>query len=449
MKRNLQIPFVFLRFALGVHLLNFLNMNSRRNFIKQSATALLGTAAISSLPIQSFASQVKILSLQPDDEEYWKLLRTQFPLTHERVYFNNGTMGPSPYPVIDMLRKTILDVDTGGEYGGWDSSRAKLAKFVNVREDEISLTHNVTDGINVVCWGLPLKKGDEVIVSDHEHVGNALPWLNRQRVHGIKVKYCKLGTTADETLNNLKQSITKKTRVIAIPHIVCTIGQIQPIKEMVQLGKERGIFVFVDGAHGPGMLDLDLKDLACDFYATCCHKWMLGPKGTGFLYVRKEMQDILQPYFVGGGSDSGWNILGDKTEMKGYANSAHRYDGGTQSTALYAGVNAAIDFIEQIGKRTIETRVLKLGKYFQQSLLDLKSPNLEILTSTEDRSRGGVNAFRLKNMDYQKFGEFASKKNFRIRLVPENGVNCARVSTHIYNNFEEIDRFVQMMKEVV
>jgi selenocysteine lyase/cysteine desulfurase len=269
-------------------------ITSRRSFIKQVTGGAIGTWALISVPDVSNAryiisSDEKILS---NDEQFWKMVRDQFPLTHDRIYFNNGTMGPSPFVVREAVKGFIDNIDVSGEYGGWETARPKLAKFVNVDESEISLTHNVTEGINVVAWGLPLKMGDEVILTNHEHAGNALPWLNRAKYDGIIIKTLKPAQTASENLNRINDLITKKTRVIGIPHISCTIGQVFPAKEISKLGHDKGLWVFFDGAHGPGMTMLDLKDVGCDFYATCCHKWMCGPKGTGFLFVRKEMLDM-------------------------------------------------------------------------------------------------------------------------------------------------------------
>ena len=427
---------------------------NRRNFLKNAAQL----TALGFYPLSSFAGVSKNIGQPPthdltkasvEDEDFWKLLRTQFPLSNNRVYFNNGTMGPSPYPVIDAVYQKMLQVDSTADYGGWEESRKAIAKFVHANEEEICLTHNVTEGINIICWGLNLKKGDEILVTNHEHVGGALPWLNRAKMQDLKVNFFELGKTAEETLANLKLKINKQTKVIAVPLIVCTIGQIQPIKEIIALAKAHNIQVFVDGAHGTGMLNLDLHDLGCDFYASCCHKWLCGPKGTAFLYIRKEALDKVQPYFVGAGSDSGWNIVEPPTpSLNGYAKAAHRYDYGTQNASLWMGVNAAIKFFETITMPVVEARVKFLASHLQNELLGLKNSNIEMLTSLEAPSRGAVIAFKLRNMEYSTFQTEAGKANFRVRVVPENGVNCIRISTHIYNSIEEINTFVKFVGEM-
>ncbi len=422
---------------------------TRRNFIKQVTGGIIGTWALISVPETSLARYIISNDTQvpSNDEQFWKIVREQFPLTHDRIYLNTGTMGPSPFVVRESVKAAIDNVDISGEYGGWEVARPRLAKFVNVDESEISLTHNVTEGINVVTWGLPLKKGDEVILTNHEHAGNALPWLNRAKYDGIVIKTLKPAMTAAENLNRINDLITKRTRAIAIPHITCTIGQIFPAKEISKLGHDKGLWVYFDGAHGPGMTMLDLKDIDCDFYATCCHKWMCGPKGTGFLYVKKEMLDVLQAKWIGGGSDVGWDMTVEPPEFKGYVATAHRYDFATQNAAIYIGIGAATDFLYHIGMENIVKRGKALSGYLQQELLKL-GDKVEMLTPTEDQSRGFMVGFRLKTMPYDKFGEHATKNGFRIRLVTENKLDSIRISTHIYNNFEEVNKFLDVVREI-
>ena len=421
---------------------------NRRNFIRSAAA--LATLSIGEMQAIAASKHIRdTKAVDEDDETYWHNVRQMFPLTKDLVFLNNGTFGPSPYPVIEAVKNGMMENDHLANYGSWDATIAALAKFTGANNDEIALTHNVTDGINIGCWGLPLSKGDEVILTTHEHVGNAYPWMNRQKVHGIVVRTYTPASTADETLNRINALINKKTKAIATPHIPCTQGQILPVKEICKLARDKGIFSIIDGAHGPGMVPLDLHDIGCDTYASCSHKWMLGPKGTGFIYVRKGFQDTLQTIWIGAGGESGkWDLMASPVTPGDYATSAHRYFGGTQSNGLYQGVVAAIDFIETIGMVNIHNRIKSLGKYTQDRLLEF-GDKIELLTPTEERSRCAVNGFRIKGMDYQKFYAVCNENKIRIRAVPENGLNSLRVSTHIYNNKEEIDKMIDLVKKSV
>ncbi len=421
----------------------------RKQFIQTFGFALASTA-FSTMEVRAKQPPPLPLSGNPDDEEYWTVIRSQFPLSDKISYMNNGTMGPSPFPVAEAFKKAIDRTNMDANYGGGDiESVEALAGLVNAHRDEIAITHNVTEGINIVCWGLKLKKGDEILITGHEHVGNGLPWLLRSKLHKLKLKIVPLGSTAEETLNNFKKAFSKKTKVLAVPHIPCTIGQILPVKEICAEAKKRGVFAFIDGAHGPGMLKLDLHDMGCDAYASCCHKWLLAPTGTGFLYVKKEKLDAVQAYSVGGYSSLNWDLLHKPPILEGLVPTAHRYYYGTQSAALYYAIVAAVEFNKQIGVEVVEKRIRRLAASLQEKLLGLGSDKIEMLTPTEAISRGSVIAFRLKKTNYNEFANYCREKHIIIRSVPENGINCVRVSTHIYNSHEEIDRLVELVKEKI
>lgn len=410
----------------------------------QSTMAAAGTLLIPGL---ANAESVPPMPARDIDEpEYWKAIRNQFPLSTGRVYMNNGTMGPMPFSVLNTVQNTLTELARTGEYNGWEGARKAVAGLVGAEEAEISLTHNTTEGINIIAWGVPLQKGDEVVMTSHEHVGNALPWLNRMRLHGIVLKTFQPAQTAAENLDRINGLITKKTKVIAVPHILCTTGTLMPVKEIAKLGRDKNILTMIDGAHGPGSMVLNVKDIGCDFYASCTHKWLCGPSGTGFLYIRKELLDTVQAYWVGGYSDKGFDITAHPPTFNGYVDTAHRYDFATQNAGLYKGVESAVDFMNEIGLERVQTHIRGLAKYLQDKLLALPD-EIEMLTPTEDASRAMMIGFRVRKMDYQKFGDYAHKEGFRIRIVPESGLNSVRVSTHIYNNESEIDQFLEILKK--
>lgn len=412
---------------------------NRRDFIKK--TAML-TGALSLVLPESWAKN-ELPEKPIDTEEYWSAVRKLFPLRTNKIYLNNGTMGPSPFPVLNEVQNEMLSIETLGRYGGNEEiAITSLAKFLGSKDTEISLMRNVTEGINVVCWGLKLKKGDEVIISTHEHVGHATPWLNRAKLHGIKLKVINLGKTADETLNIVKSAITKKTKVISLPHIPCTNGQVLPVKEICKLAKEKNIYSFIDGAHPPGMINIDLKDIGCDFYAGCCHKWMLGPKGTGFLYVSEEKRNKLQAYYGGGGFDIGWDMLSKPPVLKGYVDNGHRYYYGTQNAALFKGIDKCIEFQNNIGRDLIEKRVKYLSNYLQDHLMNLNK-DIEMLTPTESISKAAQISFKIKNKSMSDLHNQCTESSIVTRFVAENEINCLRISTHIYNNTKEIDAFLK------
>ena len=421
-------------------------MNTRRNFIQQLGLGMAIPA------LSSFDLPPKVIPPFPSPklqaEDFWTELRRQFPLTSDRVYLNNGTFGPAPFSVLQAMEVSNLQINTSGEYGNSDQERVKLAEFFRIKPTEFSITHNTTEGINIMAWGVPLKAGDEVILTTHEHAGNALPWLNRAKLDGIVLRTFEPKSTQAENLIEIQKLINPRTKVIAIPHVTCTTGLVFPIKEICDLAKKNGILTAIDGAHGAGTFDLDLYGLGCDFYAGCFHKWMLGPSGTAFLFIREESLEKLKAIMIGGHSDIGWDMTVNPPEFKGYVPSARRFDYGTQSKTLAVGMVAAADFHSQIGKQKVEARVKELNQYLFDGLTELSS-KLEILTPEEKESRISVISFRPKTMDFNACGAELAKAGFRIRLVHEGKVNAVRVSTHVYNSKAELDAFLKELDRIL
>jgi selenocysteine lyase/cysteine desulfurase len=417
---------------------------NRRNFVKSLAGGVLSGMAL--LNTTSYATTKPIIAhnknIYPKDETFWKSVKEQFPIIKDKIWMNNGTMGPSTYVVQEAMFKKEEIANSTGEYGGYDNVRTKLAKLLGCKDDEISLTQNVTNGINIIAQGMKLTRGDEVILTTHEHVGNAVPWMGRAKRDGIILKFADMGKDANEMLNNINDLITNKTRVIAIPHVTCTQGQVLPAKEICKLGHDKGLWVMLDGAHPAGMFPVDVVDLDCDFYVTCGHKWMMGPKGTGFLFMKKSMYDVVEPIFVGAGSETYWDY---KVGIQDWANTGHRYDYTTRSAALSVGLEAAADFLLNIGMDNIGKRGAVLSYHLMENIKDV--PNVEILTPFEEKSRASLVGFRLKNMDYGKLqGWLMERYKIRARGVSESGLNSLRISTHIYNDFDDVNKLIEGIK---
>lgn len=379
-----------------------------------------------------------------EELDYWRLVRQNFHINDNLIYLNNGTLGPSPVSVEQSIMQSITNINSNLRYGVALDVREDLAQLLGADESEISMTHNTTEGINVAVWGLPLSKGDEVIMSRHEHVGNALPWINRAKIDGIKIKAFYPPNSAAGVLNSIEDLITPRTKVISVPHISCTIGQRFPVKEICDLARSKGIYTVIDGAHGAGALALDVEDMGADIYVSCGHKWLLGPKGTGFLYVRKEMLEEVTPKFVGAYTDIDFDIMAEPPSFKNYVPTAHRYDYGTQNPSLRFGLKAACEFNLQIGAQKVQERIFGLSEYLREQLLEIDS--IEMLSSNEIESRSMMLGFRSKKRSSKEVYERLIDARIRIRQVPEAGLNSLRVSTHVYNSESELDLLVDTLK---
>lgn len=412
----------------------------RRNFLKMSLAAPFVASAVAE-------ELIAMPSLRGRDEEYWKAIRAQFPISQgELLYMNNGTMGPSPKVVTDRVAARIAHVDATGEYGGnYEGVKAAVARVLGAKShEEIALTHNVSEAISIVASGLKLSAGDEVILTDQEHAGNMIPWLARAKRDGIVVRNVKLVPDDAALLGNFFEAMTPRTRAICVPHVTCTTGQVLPIAEISALARRRGAWMIADGAHPPGMMNVNVEHLGVHAYASCGHKWLCGPKGVGFLYVSPEILESIQPTWTGAEADKHWDYSGNLTFLP----NASRFDFATQNFALYDGLQGAIDWMETIGFTNIEHRLQALTQHLRVRLAEELAGEYDLLTPVT--SITGLTTIKLKRKQYQEFAnQLMADHKIRIRVVPESGLEANRISCHIYTSADDIERFVSAARKVV
>jgi cysteine desulfurase/selenocysteine lyase len=415
---------------------------NRRTFLKLSAIApAAASVTFGSLPSSAVADNIS--SYIGGEEAYWASIRKQFPINKNILFFNNGTMGPSPLSVTEAVTKQIEHVDATADYGyDHDKLNASIGRVIGASADDVTTTHNVTEGISIIASGLRMEPGDEVILTNQEHGGGAIPWLARAKRHGIKVKFVELDPNDDITFDRFQKAMTSRTKIIAVPHLTCTMGYLLPVKRLAELAHAKGAYLFVDGAHPPGMLQVNVKDIGCDAYASCGHKWLLGPKGTGFLYITKEFREQVMPTWTGAEADKHWDYTSTDGNLE-FLPTANRYRFATQSSSLYVGLQAAIEWQEKIGFAKIEARVLELTKQLRIGLMPLTGGGkFEMLTPAHHMS--GVTSIKLKN--HSHYRDFAvaleNKYKIRTRVVPENDLEANRFSVHIYTSNEDVEKFI-------
>ncbi len=420
----------------------------RRHFLKtagQSLAGLVGLPAISSAskhPVPEFPRVIG--DIDPHDEAFWSDVRDQFPLTLDRIYLNTAAIGASPYVSINAMKDKVDFLEQLSESGHkeklWHDIKTQAGHILGCDPDEIAYTKNTTEGINIVCNGLPLRRNDEIITSTHEHVGNTISWLLRQKRDGIVVKVFEPSIqSARENMDRIEKLITNKTRALSISHVTTATGQILPVKEIGELAKAHNLWYFLDGAQAPGMMPLDIHDIGCHAYATCGHKWLVGPKGTGLLYVRKEMLDIIEAKWVGAYSNAGnFDMATGEVHLNP---TAQRYEYGTMSVPLFVGLAAAMEFLLGIGMDNIWRRVHAMGAALINGLNDL---DVEILSPTHTDEHSAMITFRLKNVDRGTVQTFLSKEHkLRTRGIYEGGLDGIRISFHIYNSFKDVEKVLE------
>ena len=409
-------------------------------------TCLAGAAGGTLLPALAQASPRPASSavwpsVDLNDERFWAFVRDQFPLSRDRAYFNTGGLGASPYPVIEAVKATMDELEQICEVGRteqlWTGIKGDAGTLLGCDAGELAFVRNTTEGINIVAYGLPWKEGDEVILTTHEHVGNALPWVALAQSQGIVLRLFEASTaSAEENLDRIRKLTGKRTRLISIPHVVTTTGLLLPVREVSAFARSRGIWSFIDGAQTAGMMPFNLHETGCDAYATSGHKWLLGPKETGLLYVRKDMIPTITPRFVGGHSGTVDWPKGTMTLVS----TAERYEYGTVSTPLRVGLGAAIRFIQRIGIETVWARDRALADHLAGELR--KIPGVRVLSPENPSLRSAMTTFEHERIPQLKLQEYLNTLNLRTRNVTEGGLAALRISTHIYNTFEEVQRVV-------
>jgi isopenicillin-N epimerase len=372
--------------------------------------------------------------LTDDPERYWRELRRQWLLAPDHINLNCGSVGCTPLPVLRAMIDHLLAAeafrDPGYPWFGYEENsiirnlRDQLAKYLHCKRDELALVRNATEANNVVCNGLDLQPGDEVLLTDQEHPGGRCCWEQKARRFGIRLNYVKLPrppASVDQVVDRFTKAITPRTRVIAFSHITTVTGLVLPVKEICALARSRGILSHVDGAHAIGQIPLDLPELGCDFYATSPHKWLLAPKGTGLLYIREEHVEKL------------W-VLTASAEWQNYKLKAYRFSNlGTSNLSIIVGLKAALDFFHTIGPERIYARIHELATRVRD---DIRThPQLRLANASDEPFFAGLVSFEPATGDLNHVVAECQKQ--RIRII--GGKERIRVATHVFTQPAELE----------
>jgi selenocysteine lyase/cysteine desulfurase len=424
---------------------------TRREFAKK---LLAGTAvSLSALEALNAGLYQKVTSLnqkyledEAPDGVYWEEIRNLYDFESRFIMMNNGTLGPMPKPVFNTLMR-YFRVQVSNPYDSYnflptfrESVRQKLAAFVHAAPDEVALTTNTTEGINLIVSGLDMKEGDEVLVTSLEHPGHINPWRLKEKRYGIKITQVPMplfpGST-QEIVDAFAASITPRTKIISISHTVFITGLIMPLKELSRLAHDRGLLILADSAHGIGMLDLDMKELGIDFFMSSPYKWLGAPTGVGLLYVRKEAIDKVWPTIV----SSGWDTTPSAAKLDPQ---------GQRSDAILFALDEALNFQNKIGRSRIERRIKVLAGHLKQELMEI--PGVKVHTPIDPYLSAGLTAFSMAGVEASKLVDYVREKhNLVIRTTGsrEAGTLGIRVSTPIYISTREVDMVVDGVRTLV
>jgi isopenicillin-N epimerase len=385
-----------------------------------------------------------------DDEAYWRALRTQFTIPPDEAFFNTATLGSSPRAVQEKVIASIQHVNR--DIAEWDykadhenyftgyypeiPSRDKVATTLNCAGRDVALTMNATFGMNFVANGLHLKPGDEVVVTDQAHPGGRMGYDLRAKRDGIVVKVITVPNppeSPDQLIQLYLDATTPRTRVWAIPHISSSRAIRYPVAQLSALARDRDIWSVVDGAQSLGHIAIDVQALGCDAFFASPHKWMLGPKGTGLLYVRPERQKELWSTLASGAWD---NQEDPMFRLMQY---------GTGNLSLLLGLGVAVDFHNQIGSTRIEERDFALANRLRAGLASV--PGTTIISPTHPELTCATTVYGLKNKTGGEIQDYLWERG-KVRVRSMGDPVGVRHACHIYNSPDEVDKALALLKEM-
>ena len=379
-------------------------------------------------------------------------------LNNNLIYFDNGATSLKPKCLSIATSEYYNEYSANAHRGDYDLSlkvdskyeetRSLIKDFIHAKKNkEIIFTSGTTDSLNKIIFGYfrnYLKESDEVLITKSEHASNVLPWFELAEEKELIIKYIPLDQNHAVTLENVKNSITEKTKVISIAHITNVVGDIRPIKEIIQYAHQHQILVIVDGAQSVAHMKVDVQDLDIDFLAFSAHK-MLGPTGIGILYGKEELLNNIKPIIFGGGMNA--SFQNDGTRI--YDELPTLLEGGTPNIAGVIGFGEVIKYLKTIGMENIMNYEHELKRYALNKLKTV--PNLIIYN---EMSESGIITINMADIFAQDLAIYLNKYNICIRagnhcakiLKDELGIkNTCRISLYFYNTKEEIDYLVKVL----
>jgi isopenicillin-N epimerase len=427
---------------------------SRRDLIAAGA----GAAALATLP---GANAQPLPNMPSSSRELWQWVRTQPMLDAQLAYLDVASGGPTlrASMAAEYRAREIQSVGLAGAAGRWTEETNRLATrfatFLGCEADEVLFTRGAGEGLAQVAAGLDLAPGDEVITTTREHPAALSPWLVLARRREIVVKQIELPaplTGPEQALGLFAGAVTDRTKVLAFSHVQYDDGAVLPVRELSAFARQRGIASVVDGAQALGMLDLSMRELGCDFYAACCHKWLGGSHGTGALFVRREMLDRLWPLQPRGLDSSPPLFTPTKAAGHDDVPAALHKLGNIVPHAWPAlrGVEAALEFQQQVTRSKIEARIRELAIYARLRLQQLQG--IELVTPARPGLWAGILTLRAPGRPAAELAA-AVARTHRVHVRdlqwPGSADGALRLSLHVFNSHDDVEKLVQGLQQAL
>jgi len=424
---------------------------TRRDFLSLAGKSL-GLAALSSATVASLlrdvhAATAKIGNLSSEeaatDEDYWAAIQNSFSVTRGIINLNNGGVSPSPRVVTEALVRYIWEQEDCTAYTMWEilepqseTIRTGLAELFGCDREEIAITRNASESLEILLDGMDFKPGDEILTTTQDYPRMLTTLRQREKRENLKLNLIKVPIppkNLSEITAAFEKGISIRTRLILISHMINITGQITPVKAVCDLARARGIETIVDGAHSFAQFDFKRADLGCDYFGTSLHKWLYAPKGTGMLYVKRDKIDKI------------WPLMAAEAKQ---ANDIRKFEEiGTHSAAPKLAIGEALVFHNAIGGKRKEARLRYLSRYWMNKLKDV--PKIRFNTSFDPNQSCAIANVDVEGVDPKAIAKylFDQKKIFTVPIIHEE-FRGLRITPNLYTTLPELDRFCREMESI-
>ncbi len=423
----------------------------RRSFLSLAGKGL-GLAALSSSTVAALLKEVEAASksvahLTPQqaamDEDYWSVIQNAFSVTRGIINLNNGGVSPSPRIVTEALVRYIWQQEDATAYTMWqllepqsETIRTGLAEVFGCDREEIAITRNASESLEILLMGMDFKSGDEILTTTQDYPRMLTTLRQREKREGLALKLIKI-PIPPKNLNEItaafERGITNRTRLILMMHQVNVTGQITPVKAVCDMARARGIETIVDGAHSFAQFHFQQRDLSCDYFGTSLHKWLYAPKGTGMLYVKRDKIEKI------------WPLMAAESKQAGDIRKFEEI--GTHSAAPKLAIGEALLFHNGIGGMRKEARLRYLSRYWMNRLKDV--PKVRFNTSFDPAQSCAIANVQIEGINPGAIGSYLFDKHriFTTPIIHEE-FQGIRITPNLYTTLGELDRFCNVMEKI-
>ncbi len=384
-------------------------------------------------------------SVVDEGESRWELIRAKYPAQGPFLNLNNAAVSPPPSVVEEAVVDAYRFISRNPDYNMWSKLDAalpgikrELAALVDCTPEEIALNRNSSEGLSTAIFGIPLAKGDQVLISPWDYPSVRAGWLQRQKREGIEVVNCIFGLvdSDEDIIEAYLAAMTPRTRVLQLTHMYHWNGRILPIKRLCEIARERNIITIVDGAQTFAQMPVSFRELDCDFFVTSLHKWLGAPVGNGMLIVNERQ------------IDQTWPLLAPFDQPAAHIDKFDHWNLGTYNSAIQAGIAPAIQFHKKIGAERMHARLRELTRYWVDRARDI--PGFRLHTAVDTDGLAAISLFSIDNVDMKLLERnLREKHQVHVKYRTVEHIEGLRVSPHIYMLKCDLDVFVTALRSAL